>query len=65
RNTEEQLLKVRNVGEKAVAEIAELLLKEGLAFGMQWEEAEGGIRVLDPGIKPVIRPLIAEAGREV
>ena len=32
---------------------------------MQWEEAEGGIRVLDPGIKPVIRPLIAEAGREV
>lgn len=65
RNTEEQLLKVRNVGEKAVAEIAELLLKEGLAFGMQWEEQDGGIRVLEPGSKPVIRPLIAEAGREV
>ena len=64
RNTEEQLLKVRNVGEKAVAEIAELLLKEGLAFGMQWEEAEGGLRILDPGTKPVVRPLIAEAGRE-
>jgi DNA-directed RNA polymerase subunit alpha len=60
RNTEEQLLKVRNVGEKAVAEIAELLLKEGLNFGMQWEEQEGGILVLDPGTKPVIRAVVAE-----
>jgi DNA-directed RNA polymerase subunit alpha len=65
RNTEDQLLKVRNVGEKAVAEIAELLLKEGLAFGMQWEEAEGGLKVLDPGTKPVVRALTAEAGREL
>jgi len=31
---------------------------------MQWEEAEGGLRILDPGTKPVVRPLIAEAGRE-
>jgi DNA-directed RNA polymerase subunit alpha len=61
RNTEEQLLKVRNVGEKAVAEIADLLLKEGLNFGMQWEEQEGGIRILDPGTKPVARSVVAEA----
>ncbi len=60
RNTEEQLLKVRNVGEKTVAEIADLLLKEGLNFGMQWEEQEGGIRILDPGTKPVPRSVVAE-----
>jgi len=63
RNTEEQLLKVRNVGEKAVAEIAELLLKEGLNFGMQWEEQDGGIHVLDAGTKPVVRSVVAEAGQ--
>jgi len=61
RNTEEQLLKVRNVGEKAVAEIAELLLKEGLNFGMQWEEQDGAIHVLDPGAKPVVRSVVAES----
>jgi len=60
RNTEEQLLKVRNVGEKAVAEIAELLLKEGLNFGMQWEEQDGAIQVLDPGAKPVVRTVVTE-----
>jgi len=60
RNTEEQLLKVRNVGEKAVAEIAELLLKEGLNFGMQWEEVDGAVRVLEPGTRPVVRSVVAE-----
>ncbi|HWO89776.1 MAG TPA: DNA-directed RNA polymerase subunit alpha [Gemmatimonadales bacterium] len=64
RNTEEQLLKVRNVGEKAVAEIAELLLREGLNFGMHWEETETGIRVIDRGVTPVVRPVVAEAGKE-
>ena len=64
RNTEEQLLKVRNVGEKAVAEIAELLLREGLNFGMQWEESEAGFRLLDRGTTPVVRPVTAEAGKE-
>ncbi len=65
RNTEDQLLKVRNVGEKAVAEIAELLLREGLNFGMQWEESEQGIRIVDQGTTPVIRPVVAEAGKEL
>jgi len=64
RNTEEQLLKVRNVGDKAVNEIAELLLREGLNFGMQWEESESGLTVTDRGVVPVVRPVVAEAGKE-
>jgi DNA-directed RNA polymerase subunit alpha len=39
--TEDDLLKVKNVGEKAVAEIVELLQKEGLAFGLVLDEATG------------------------
>ncbi len=65
RNSEEQLLKVRNVGEKAVAEIAELLLREGLNFGMQWEETATGVTIVDRGVVPVVRPVVAEAGKEV
>ena len=64
RNTEEQLLKVRNVGDKAVNEIAELLLREGLNFGMQWEESESGLTITDRGTVPVVRPMVAEAGKE-
>jgi DNA-directed RNA polymerase subunit alpha len=65
RNTEEQLLKVRNVGEKAVAEIAELLLREGLNFGMQWEETEeGGFRLVERGTTPVVRPVVAEVAKD-
>jgi DNA-directed RNA polymerase subunit alpha len=65
RNTEEQLLKVRNVGEKAVAEIAVLLLAENLRFGMQFDETEAGLKITDPGVVPVVRPVVAEAGKEV
>jgi len=64
RNTEDQLLKVRNVGEKAVAEIAELLIREGLNLGMQWEETDAGFRLIDRGTTPVVRPVVAEAGKE-
>src|SRR5213596_330252 len=49
---EEDLLKVKNVGEKALGEIAELLRREGLNFGMKFEEVEGELRVLDPGAAP-------------
>src|SRR5262245_29985735 len=38
RYTEEELLRVKNVGEKALSEIAELLRREGLNFGMSFEE---------------------------
>src|SRR3989475_9305609 len=46
------LLKVKNVGEKALGEIAELLRREGLNFGMKVEEVDGELRVTDPGIAP-------------
>jgi DNA-directed RNA polymerase subunit alpha len=47
--SEEELLKVKNVGEKAVAEIAELLQREGLKFGMAFEEVDGDLRVARSG----------------
>ena len=34
---EEDLLKVKNVGEKALSEIGELLQREGLSFGMSFD----------------------------
>src|SRR5205814_1882778 len=49
---EEDLLKVKNVGEKALGEIAELLRREGLNFAMKVEEAEGELRVLEQGVPP-------------
>jgi len=61
RNTQDQLLKVRNVGDKAVEEIADLLAREGLNFGMQWEDTEAGFRVLDRGTAPVRSAVPAEA----
>ena len=38
RHSEEDMLKVKNVGEKALGEIADLLKNEGLHFGMTVEE---------------------------
>jgi DNA-directed RNA polymerase subunit alpha len=49
---EEDLLKVKNVGEKALSEIAELLRREGLNFGMVFEEDGGEIRVAKAGTPP-------------
>src|SRR5437879_1867233 len=60
---EEDLLKVKNVGEKALGEIAELLRREGLNFGMKLEEIEGELRVVDPGTPPVAQ-LSEEEGVE-
>jgi len=37
RHTEDEMLKVKNVGEKALAEIADLLRQEGLSFGMTFD----------------------------
>ena len=53
---EEDLLKVKNVGEKALSEIAELLQREGLNFGMVFEETDGELRVLRPGVPPMAQP---------
>jgi DNA-directed RNA polymerase subunit alpha len=52
RYTEEELLRVKNVGEKALSEIAELLRREGLNFGMAFEEADGDLIVTNHGIPP-------------
>jgi DNA-directed RNA polymerase subunit alpha len=54
--TEEDLLKVKNVGEKALAEIGDLLRREGLNFGMRFTEADGALVVADPGAMPTARP---------
>jgi DNA-directed RNA polymerase subunit alpha len=54
--SEDDLLKVKNVGEKALGEIAELLQKEGLNFGMAFEETDGELRVLRPGVPPMAQP---------
>jgi DNA-directed RNA polymerase subunit alpha len=42
--SEDELLKVKNVGEKALAEIRELLQREGLSFGLVFEEIDGELR---------------------
>ncbi|MFZ5625243.1 MAG: DNA-directed RNA polymerase subunit alpha [Gemmatimonadota bacterium] len=54
--TTEDLLKVKNVGEKALIEIAELLQREGFNFGMQFEDAGTELRVVNPGTPPVVPP---------
>jgi DNA-directed RNA polymerase subunit alpha len=46
---EKDLLDVKNVGEKAVAEIGDLLAHEGLRFGMVFEEVDGDLRVVSTG----------------
>ncbi len=50
--SEKELLDVKNVGEKAVSEIGELLDQEGLRFGMAFEEIDGELRVVRPGSPP-------------
>jgi len=54
--SEDDLLKVKNVGEKALSEIAELLQREGLNFGMGFEETDGELRIVRPGVPPVAVP---------
>jgi len=64
RYTEDELLKVKNVGEKALHEIGDLLRQQGLNFGMQFEETpDGGFRVTRPGTVPSERSA-AEVGEE-
>ncbi len=52
RQTEAQILQVKNFGKKSLQEIADLLEREGLNFGMRFEENGEGIRVLDWGTPP-------------
>lgn len=52
--SEDDLLKVKNVGEKALAEIADLLQREGLNFGMVFEDSDGELRIVNPGTAPLV-----------
>jgi DNA-directed RNA polymerase subunit alpha len=52
RQTEAQILQVKNFGKKSLQEIAALLEKEGLNFGMRYEESTDGVRILDMGTPP-------------
>jgi len=53
RYSEDELLKVKNVGEKALGEIAELLRREHLNFGMEFDEVGGELVVTNPGTPPM------------
>jgi DNA-directed RNA polymerase subunit alpha len=61
--TEDELLKVKNVGEKALKEIADLLRAQDLNFGMRFEEIDGELRVVNPGTPPSTR-IAVDAGEE-
>jgi DNA-directed RNA polymerase subunit alpha len=50
--SEDELLKVKNVGEKALSEIAEMLRREGLGFGMEFEERDGEMVIVKEGAIP-------------
>src|SRR4029077_5617214 len=49
RQTESQILQVKNFGKKSLQEIADLLEREGLNFGMRYEENGEGVRIIDWG----------------
>ncbi|MEO5824296.1 MAG: hypothetical protein ABIR59_00225, partial [Gemmatimonadales bacterium] len=51
--TTKELNDVKNIGDKAVQEIGELLQREGLNFGMQFEEADGDLRIVNEGTPPM------------
>ncbi len=53
RHTEDDMLKVKNVGEKALGEIADLLKSEGLNFGMAFDDVDGDVVVTRDGAAPV------------
>jgi DNA-directed RNA polymerase subunit alpha len=61
--SEDDLLKVKNVGEKALQEISELLQREELNFGMRFEDADGDLRVVQAGTPPIPRPAPAGEGQ--
>jgi DNA-directed RNA polymerase subunit alpha len=52
RQTEAQMLQVKNFGKKSLQEIADLLERHGLNFGMRYDETADGVRILDWGTPP-------------
>ena len=59
RQTEQQILQVKNFGKKSLNEIAELLERETLNFGMKYEETMDGVRILDRGTPPNRAAMVA------
>jgi DNA-directed RNA polymerase subunit alpha len=64
RQTESQILQVKNFGKKSLQEIADLLERKGLNFGMRFEETGNGTRVLDWGTPPSRAAAIAPDDEE-
>jgi DNA-directed RNA polymerase subunit alpha len=52
RQSEQQILQVKNFGKKSLEEVAVLLETRGLNFGMRFEESGDHARVLDWGTPP-------------
>jgi DNA-directed RNA polymerase subunit alpha len=53
RQTEAQILQVKNFGKKSLKEIADCSERKGLNFGMRYEESPSdGVRILDMGTPP-------------
>jgi DNA-directed RNA polymerase subunit alpha len=52
RLSESQILQVKNFGKKSLEEVAELLERRGMNFGMRFEEVGDRARVLDWGTPP-------------
>ena len=52
RQTESQILQVKNFGKKSLQEIADLLEREGLNFGMRYDDNGEGVRIIDWGTPP-------------
>ncbi len=64
RQTESQILQVKNFGKKSLQEIADLLEREGLNFGMRYEENVDGVRIIDWGTAPSRAAAIAPDDEE-
>ncbi len=60
RYSEDELLKVKNVGEKALGEIAEMLQREGLRLGMTVEEHDRALMMSGPEPAASTPPGVAE-----
>jgi DNA-directed RNA polymerase subunit alpha len=63
RYSEDELLKVKNVGEKALGEIAEMLEREELHFGMAPGEGEGALAAA-PETAPAEEPAVEQPPAE-
>jgi len=69
RQSESQILQVKNFGKKSLNEIADLLERENLNFGMKYEETPDGVRITDQGTPPnrnvaTVAPMTKRKGKK-